>query len=224
MNVPAVRTAIDPERVRQALAEAWAARFGAPSSDSVSVLLAQIAQETGFCACWNFNLGNVKARPSAIGPDYCELEGVWEVRDGERVELLKGEPGTQFRAFRNLDEGTAAYLDILTHRFASAWPAVVSGDPLAFAVALKRAGYYTAPLEDYARGLCARFEELREPPLHTQAQIASVLERLGYEVEAGGYLTAVKAFQSQCMGPGDADGIVGPKTRRALRTAISSAA
>ena len=225
MKVAARRTALEPEEVRQALTAAWLERFGvSPLSDSVSVLLAQIAQETGFRACWNFNLGNVKARPSAIGPDYCELAGVWEIQNGERIELKMGEPGTQFRAFRTLNEGAAAYLEVLAHRFADAWPAVVAGDPIAFAVALKRAHYYTAPLDDYTRGLSSRFEELREPPLRTQAQIASALERLGYEVEAGGYPDAVKAFQGEHPESGSADGIVGPKTRRALRIALETCA
>ena len=224
MKVTARRTTLEPEEVRRTLTAAWLERFGvAPLSDSVSVLLAQIAQETGFRACWNFNLGNVKA--SAAGSvadayDYCELEGVWEIENGARVDLIKGAPGTQFRAFATLDEGAAFYLATLFRHFAAAWPAVVAGDPLEFAVALKRAHYYTAPLEDYARGLSARFEELREPPLHTQAQIAAALERVGYEVEAGGYPDAVKQFQADHPECGNVDGIVGPKTRRALRTAI----
>jgi hypothetical protein len=216
MKYDTIRTTLDPEAVRKALTDAWTIRFSVqPSSDSISVLLSQIAQETGWRACWNWNLGNVKA---AAGQDFCELDGVWEIVNGQRVELPKGAPGTQFRAFPTLEAGVTAYLNVMTRRFSSAWIAVLAGDPFEFAVLLKKANYYTAPVEDYARGLVNRFEELREPALRTQAQIILVLNRLGYATT--NYIEAVKMFQKEHMSPADADGIVGPRTRATLRVAL----
>ena len=217
MKYETVRTALDPEAVRKALTEAWILKFGVqPSSDSITVLLAQIAQETGWRACWNWNLGNVKAGP---GQDYCELAGVWEINSkGERVDLPKGAPGTQFRAFATLELGITAYLGVMFKRFASAWPAVLAGDPHEFAVLLRKAKYYTAPLAEYSRGVVSHFEQLREPPLRTKAQISVVLNRLGYDTTD--YIAAVKMFQKEHMSQADADGIVGPKTRGVLRVAL----
>jgi len=217
MKYETVRTALDPEAVRKALTEAWILKFGTqPSSDSITVLLSQIAQETGWRACWNYNLGNVKA---SKGQDYCELAGVWEIgKNGERIEIPKGAPGSQFRAFATLELGVAAYLSILFKGFASAWPAVLAGDPHEFAVLLRKAKYYTAPLEDYSRGLMLHFEQLREPALRTKEQIVLVLNRLGYATT--NYVAAVKMFQKEHMSEADADGIVGPKTRAVLRVAL----
>jgi hypothetical protein len=44
-------------------------------------------------------------------------------------------------------------------RYASSWGAIERGDPTAFATQLKAKGYYTAPLEDYARGLRSMLAE-----------------------------------------------------------------
>lgn len=217
MKYETVRTALDPEAVRKALTEAWILKFGVqPSSDSVTVLLSHIAQETGWRACWNWNLGNVKAAP---GQDFCELVGVWELdAHGHRVDLAKGAPGTQFRAFATLEMGVMAYLAVIAKRFASAWPAVLAGDPHEYAVLLKKARYYTDSVEHYAQGLVSHFEQLREPALRTKEQIVVVLNRLGYATTD--YIAAVKTFQREHMSEADADGIVGPKTRATLRVAL----
>lgn len=64
-----------------------------------------------------------------------------------------------FRAYRTLDEGAGDYLALLHRRFASAWPAVLAGDPEQFAKLLKAARYYTADENEYARGLRSIFLE-----------------------------------------------------------------
>lgn len=63
-----------------------------------------------------------------------------------------------------------------------------------------------------------------DPPLATNVQIAGVLERLGYTVADGALGDVVRQFQADRMGPTEVDGVVGPKTRLALRTALQSGA
>jgi hypothetical protein len=208
--LPTVRTPLDPPALRSALESAWRAKYGAcPPRNAVAVLMAQAALETGLDACWCWNIGNVKA---GKGQDYCELAGVWEVVDGKRVDLPKGAPGTQFRAFASLEEGARAHLDVLARRFAKAWPAVLAADPGAFAGALKAQGYYTAPLADYRAGMLRWFDTYADPPLVTNLDVADALARLGY--------ADARAFQA-AVGL-TADGIVGPKTRAALRAALNA--
>lgn len=216
-KLAAVRTPLDAEAVRAALTSAWTSQFGdEPASDSVTVLLAQIALETGLTSCVAFNVGNAKAAP---GQDFCEFD-TDEFIDGRRIHLTAGQPGTQFRAFATLDDGIAAYLPMMRRHFAHAWPAVLAGDPYQFAVLLKEANYYTAPVGAYAAGLVARFEMYALPSLNTQPQIASSLEALGYSVGAGEYAAAVKSFQTDRGLV--ADGIVGRKTKHAIRAALAA--
>ncbi len=209
------RTPLDARAVQAALTAAWAVKFGnAPPPNAVAVLLSQIHIETGLKACWNWNLGNVKA---AKGQDYTELAGVWEVIDGKRVDLPKGAPGTQFRAFASLEDGVRAYLDVLYHRFSKSWPAVLKGDPGRFAELLRAQGYYTAPLDHYRAGMLRFFDLYAEPALTAKGDISAALSSLGYDVAS--YDTAVRSFQEDAGLT--VDGLVGPKTRGAIRQALA---
>jgi hypothetical protein len=62
-------------------------------------------------------------------------------------------PYACFRAFATLDEGARDYVQMQRIRFASAWPAVLAGDPAAFGHALKLAHYYTADEAGYVGAL-----------------------------------------------------------------------
>ncbi len=65
------------------------------------------------------------------------------------VWFYPNHPYACFRAFGTLDEGTRDYVQMQRTRFASAWPAVLAGDPAAFGHALKLAHYYTADESGY---------------------------------------------------------------------------
>lgn len=183
MQVPVVRTVVTMSDYARAVVRAWDDET--PAKASVAVLWGQYMIETGGKACWNFNIGNVKA-VNGDGYDYHCLSGVWEgvdpvtatrlVSTGEarldpsadhheavspKVAVIfdPPHPATRFRAFRNLDDAMRDHLALLRKRFAVAWPAVVAGDPKVFAQKLHDAHYFTASAEAYAAGMRRPFED-----------------------------------------------------------------
>jgi hypothetical protein len=149
------RTPTTRAELAAALERAWPSVVGGePPPGAVRLLVAQSDIETdGWRANWNWNFGNVKR---VKGERWTMLRGVWEILGGKKVVFQPPHPQTHFRAFPDIDAGARAFLEVLHRRFASAWPAVLSGDPDAFAHALKKARYYTAAEADYARALRAR--------------------------------------------------------------------
>ena len=87
------------------------------------------------------------------------LSNVWEIIGGKKVIFNPPHQATWFRAFDTLAEGIEDHFQFLAgKRWRLAWTAVVAGDPVDFARKLKLQGYYTAPLEDYAKGLNLYFK------------------------------------------------------------------
>jgi hypothetical protein len=151
-------TRVTPAQLLAALARAWRVVFVGtePKRESLLVLLAQWALETGEGSAMHaFNLGNVKSI-EGDGRDFCAFP-CWEMERGQKVWYRPPHPATRFRAYRSLDEGAIDYLKLLSKRFARAWPAVLAGDPEAFAHELKLSHYYTADESAYAAGVRARF-------------------------------------------------------------------
>lgn len=144
---------------------ARAVREAAPelSKAAAGVLWAQYALETGRgSACWNCNIGNVKATPAqvAAGVPYFMLPNTWEIIGGKKVIFQPPDPQTFFRHFDTLAEAMAHHVAFLRgRRFRAAWPAVLAGDPVAFAHELKRLGYYTGSADAYARSMRALHAE-----------------------------------------------------------------
>ncbi len=173
-------TPVPFRNMTHALTRCWQKLSGdTPSRESLAVLLAQSALETGhWKTSYCYNLGNAKAGPSWTG-DYCfyhadeivsparaaqafaermqRTDGV----SGHNVELTPlGSGQTQvtlypdhswcrFRAFTALDAGAEDYLGLLRRRFERAWPAVVAGNPEQFVRTLHELGYFTASVERY---------------------------------------------------------------------------
>lgn len=150
-QLPFVATPVGVPELAAALSTAWRAELGnEPTRGALLVLLAQWSLETGGGAkCIQWNLGNAKSF-AGDGYDWTEFPTT-EVVNGAVVHIT-----ARFRAFASLAAGAADYLKLLTRRFASAWPSVVAGDVDGFARALHVAHYYTAPVDDYARGMLAR--------------------------------------------------------------------
>lgn len=168
-NVPVTRTTFTTKDYARAVLRAWRAYLGVyPSKEAVGCLWAQYALETGRGAfCFNHNIGNVKHTPPR---DYMMLRGTWEIVNGKRVVFEPPHPATWFNAYASLDDAMLEHLKLLRERrYASAWPAVEAGQPGEFAIRLKNKGYYTAPMEDYARGLRGFHQEFMRMPAYENA-------------------------------------------------------
>lgn len=154
-KVPTVQTKITRSDLIKGFTLGWNKLFNEiPTKAQIGVLYSQWALETGEGqSCWNFNLGNVKAADAANQTiEYCALNGVWEIINSVKVIIPPDQPGAWFRSFNTLEDGVAFHLDELkNHNFKSAWSAVESGNPAAFAHLLKLAHYYTAPEADYVK-------------------------------------------------------------------------
>jgi len=128
--------------------------YSALSDDALSVCWAQWALETGRGKrCYNWNLGNRKARRDE---PYMLLR-TWEMIDGKRVELVD-----RFAAFDSLEAGAVDYLAfMLRPQYRRVWEAFCAGDATLAARELKRLGYYTADEGEYARGLSSLASEFK---------------------------------------------------------------
>lgn len=196
---------------------AAAAREADPtlSREAVGVLWAQYALETGRgSACWNHNIGNVKVtrRQAEAGVPFFMLPGTWEIEHGRRVVYQPPHEQTWFRWFASLSEAMRHHLSFLAARYGEAWEALRSGDPTAFASALKKRGYYTGSETTYAaslRHLLREFLAAAEWPVDpNEVTIASIAhgshvvdwalatrrQALGEAADAAEYLEGEVAF------------------------------
>lgn len=148
-----------------------------PSRDSLALLTAQSALETGrWKSIHCFNLGNVKASDTYEG--YYTTFRCSEVIDGKTVYFDPPHPQTRFRAFTNLEAGARDHLEFLAKRarYSSAWKELLRGDPETYVHAVKLAGYFTANEASYQAAVSSLFREysrllddepaiLKPPPL-----------------------------------------------------------
>lgn len=157
---PPVRTPITNALFADAVRAAWPEA----SREAIGVLWAQYALETGRGkACWNNNIGNVKATPGD-GLNYTMLPNTWEIINGKRETFQPPHPQTWFRSYETLAEGMVSHIAFLRRRYAAAWAHVEAGQPDAFARALKARGYFTGDVDVYARSLVSLLAEwLRDP-------------------------------------------------------------
>jgi len=155
-----------------------------PPKEAVGILYSHYMIETGGLNCFGWNIGNVKYVPGC-GYDYHCLHGVWEGVSASAAKqlLASGEaiidpnpshqkscsPGisvvfnpphraTRFVAFPDLEDAMDDHLILLCKkRYASAWPALLAGDVMAFAKALKDKGYMTTSAQSYGLGMTPAF-------------------------------------------------------------------
>lgn len=224
--IPAERTPVTIEQMRDALGNAWRAQFGEePNDRALIVLVAHWSLETGSGASmWCFNVGNIKGRPNGSDGHSWTFFRCNEIINGNVQWFDPPHPQTCFRAYESLDEGVADYLALVHRRFFKSWPAVVNGDPAAYARALKAQHYYTANEAAYTRTLVNLFNQYIERfsgyDLSSRANVADALTKLGYV--ATDYLAAVRSFQRDHELVDD--GKVGPLTRSAIIAALQGMA
>jgi hypothetical protein len=201
-HLPNVTNQITAAELASALLHAWRELFGStPARTSILLIVAQSAHETGRWAkglhC--FNIGNIKCS-EGDGRDFTMFR-CREVIGGKNVYFDPPHPATRFRAFRTLAEGAIDHLAFLrgSKRYGAAWKAVERGAPTAFAQTLKDGGYYTDPVEVYAKALNAFVKEFDrtlpaelEPPVidaeaaaRAQGLVALSLRELGGEFVTG---------------------------------------
>lgn len=153
--VPTARTVVTAQALYGVLHDAWTALLGTePTRAQLLTLLSQWALETGNGqACNNWNMAGIK-HVAGDGHDWASYQTT-EVLGGQVVHLAQ-----DFRSYPSLEAGAADYLVFLHSRFGFAWPAVEAADVRDFAHRLKLRGYYTAPEDQYAAGLVARYHQL----------------------------------------------------------------
>lgn len=208
-EIPNTLTLVTPNDVYASMCRAWEALLGeTPKRESVLTLLAQWALETGRGASMHcYNIGNVKHVPGD-GRDYTYF-ACNEVLNGKVVWFYPKDPACCFRAFTTLDAGVADYLALLKQRFAGAWPAVLSGDPVAFGHALKVQRYYTADEHQYCATLSALFNEFSSSLGHSINGVPVDLHTVKGQQAA---LNALGADPQLTV-----DGDLGPKTKAAIQ-------
>lgn len=141
------RTKLDAGQASAALREAWQAVHGeAPNDETVSLLTAQWAHETGRGASmFNYNFGGIKGSgPSGLSVAQRTREGHGAT---ERTIV------DNFRAYTTAEEGATDYVRLLAKRFPEATEAARTGDPGAFVHALKTRGYFTGDEGAYTRSV-----------------------------------------------------------------------
>jgi hypothetical protein len=143
------------------LKTAWKKIYGIyPGTNSLALLWAQSAGETGrwrLLRCNNW--GNIKKRADWRWTSY----DAGEVLNGKHQMFYPYHPQTHFAAWESPLDGAEAYIRFLSQRkrYAKAWLEVVIGDPVAYCVELKKAGYFTADLAHYTRGVVSLTNEFK---------------------------------------------------------------
>lgn len=202
------------------------------SKDSLCVLAAHWAHETGWGkACYAWNVGNFKSVPDD-GRSFCyrvcwenmtvaaanaaQARADWRTDNPSKrnvvIESTSGStakvwfypdhPAARFRAYRTLTEGLVDYLASLKKRFTKAWPAVLSGDPKAFAKLLKDQGYYTDTVENYTRAMTNHFATVSRV-VFDRVRLPTFTEDEKREVLATVALVGMAAVADQVLRPGE---------------------
>lgn len=148
-TVAATRTELAGDEAARALAHAWKAVTGkAPTRDTVAVLAAQWAHETGRGRhMYNYNFGGIKGvGPSGLSVVQRTREG-WGCSERSIVD--------RFRAYRSAEEGAVDYVRLLLTRFKEAGEAAERGDAVGFVHGLKARSYFTGNPDAYARSVAS---------------------------------------------------------------------
>lgn len=156
-----VKTPLTEEEATYYLKTAWKNIFGVyPTVNSLALLWAQSLGETGrWKLLRNNNWGNIKKRDEW---NYTSYEA-GEVLNGKHEMFYPYHPQTLFAAWDAPLEGAEAYIRFLSERrrYAKAWAEVMAGDPVQYCIELKKAGYFTADLDHYTKGVVRLTNEFK---------------------------------------------------------------
>jgi len=132
-----------------------------PTLDSLCILLAQTALETGhFQSMKNWNFGNIKHTKNH---DYCLYE-CGEFIHGQFQMFYPPDPVCEFNSYSSAKDGIAEYISFLAkrERYASAWQQLLKGSPVQYCKELKENGpYFTAPLAKYTSVIVKLFDQFK---------------------------------------------------------------
>lgn len=148
-EVPARRTPLTDQALAEALAAAYIQVTGeAPDYNTLGLAWAMVQHETGHTmSMWNHNVGNIKKTSSWTG-DYHKLP--------------VNEPNPYFRSYPSAAAGSADYWRLMRRRYSRALVAFKAGDPLDAAKQLRAKGYFTAPVDLYAKALGRWFARYKD--------------------------------------------------------------
>jgi len=148
-HVAATRTPLSGSQAAGALEAAWQGAVGRPpSQETLSILVAQWAHETGRgSAMLNYNFGGLKGSgPSGASTVYATHEGF----GASAIQTHD-----RFRAYDSAQQGASDYLSLLQHRYPDAVQAAERGDAGGFVQALKSGGYFTGDPAAYAKSVAS---------------------------------------------------------------------
>ncbi|HEV8551660.1 MAG TPA: glucosaminidase domain-containing protein [Polyangiaceae bacterium] len=151
--VAAVRTPITAEQASSLIAGALERRTGQPpSQETVAILTAQWAHETGRgTSMYNYNFAGIKgSSPAGLSVMQRTKEGY-----GSTERTITD----SFRAYRTAEDGADDYVALLERRFPAALDAAKAGDPAGTVRALKHAGYFTGDEVAYTRSVTSLANE-----------------------------------------------------------------
>jgi hypothetical protein len=151
--VAPVRTPITPDQASSLIHGALERMTGEPpSKETVAILTAQWAHETGRGASmFNYNFAGIKgASPAGLSVVQRTREGY-----GSSERTITD----SFRAYRTAEDGADDYVALLSRRFPAALDAAKQGDPAGTVRALKQAGYFTGDEVAYTRSVTSLAQE-----------------------------------------------------------------
>ncbi|MHA2426431.1 MAG: glucosaminidase domain-containing protein [Candidatus Hermodarchaeia archaeon] len=164
--VDCVDTPLTEAEATYYLKTAWKKIYGVyPSINALALLWAQSAGETGrwkFLRCNNW--GNIKKRDDWKYTSYDAGEVLTINGVTKHYMFYPYHPETFFAAWDTPLEGAEAYIRFLSQRkrYNKAWVELMAGDPVAYCRELKAAGYFTADLAHYTKGVTRLTNEFKK--------------------------------------------------------------
>ncbi|MEZ4231137.1 MAG: hypothetical protein R3B89_18315 [Polyangiaceae bacterium] len=171
-QVAAVRTRLSGEQAAAALSSAWESIHGErPSAETLSILTAQWAHETGGGASmYNYNFGGIKgSSPEGLSTALRTREG-W----GKSEVTIRD----SFRAYSSAEAGARDYLELLGGRYSSALDSAKAGDAEGFVHHLKAKGYFTGNEQAYTRSVSSMSRAALERGFDAIGGVAGALRDL----------------------------------------------